>query len=132
MNDIQDIHRRIHPLKVLLVDDEEGVLEASGEFLKKFFNTVDLAVDGVQALNTIHNNGPYDVLITDLQMPNMNGYQLINEIKDDYKDMFTVIMSGNIDDEKHISEICDVYLTKPTSFQSMIDMLKNVIERKGL
>lgn len=132
MKEIQDIHQKIHHLKVLLVDDEDGVLQASGDFLKKFFDTVDLAEDGQKALQKIETSGPYDVLITDLQMPNLNGFQLISAVKDVHSDMYTVIMSGNIDDEQEVSKICNTYLTKPTSFQSMIAMLQQIIETKQL
>ncbi len=131
MNEIQAIQSKTRSLKVLLVDDEEGVLSATGEFLKKFFDHVDLAEHGREALEKIEAKGPYDVLITDLQMPVMNGLELIREIQSKKANMFIVIMSGNIEDEAKLSGMCNVYLTKPTSFQSMIAMLKQVVETKA-
>lgn len=131
MNDIQTIQRKTHSMKVLIVDDEEGVLKATAEFIEKFFDQVHMAENGQIALEKILKNPPYDILITDLQMPVMNGIELIRETKAIYPDMFIVIISGNIDDEENLSDMCNFYLTKPTSFQSMMSMLTLLVEVKS-
>lgn len=130
MSDIQTIQSKTRCKKILLVDDEEGVLNATAEFFKNFFDDVDLAENGQTALEKITKTGPYDILITDLQMPVMNGIELIRATKSLYSEMFVVIISGNIEDEAKLSDLCHFYLTKPISFPSMIAMLKTFVEEK--
>ena len=72
--------------KILIVDDSESIREIVGYTLEGDGHEVLKGVDGIDALRHL-NGDPIDLVITDLNMPNMDGIGLIREIRDhsDYK-----------------------------------------------
>ena len=66
--------------KILIVDDSESIREVVCFTLEKVGHEVQRAIDGRDALNYI-NKTDYDLIITDLHMPEMNGIELIREIR---------------------------------------------------
>lgn len=67
-------------LSVLFVEDDTIIQMVGKKLLSKMFATVDVASDGAQALNQLQQNN-YDVVLTDYFMPNMNGLELISELR---------------------------------------------------
>jgi CheY-like chemotaxis protein len=78
----------VEQIRILIVDDEPELREALALFLKihKEFSHVYLASDGQEALDVISKN-PIDVVITDINMRGMNGFELIEKIKALYPDL---------------------------------------------
>jgi len=68
--------------RVLVVDDSIMVREAERQLLVNRGYEVDVAVDGVDGLNTVRRRS-YDLVITDIDMPRMNGIELVRSIKED-------------------------------------------------
>lgn len=81
--------------KVLFVDDDAFILEAVQRTLRKHF-TLDTASDGATALDLIESQGPYAVVVSDLQMPRMNGYQLLEQVEQRAPDTVRVMMTGDV------------------------------------
>ena len=77
---IQNLHEDLSKLTLLLVEDEPSVLESMQELLKSFFAEVITSVDGVDALQKFEEN-LIDFVITDISMPNMDGFELLKKIK---------------------------------------------------
>ncbi|RQO80482.1 chemotaxis response regulator CheY [Acidovorax sp. FJL06] len=72
-------------LRFLIVDDFSTMRRIVRNLLKESgFSDADEAEDGVAALNKLRN-GKFDFVVTDINMPNMNGFQLLAEIKKDDK-----------------------------------------------
>ena len=67
-------------MKILMVDDERNVLDALGRQLRNKFN-LDTATNGVVGLEKLKTDGPYTVVIADMQMPIMDGYQFFEELQ---------------------------------------------------
>jgi FixJ family two-component response regulator len=67
------------PLRILLVDDDEAVREALGVSLETLGYAVDYAEDGRSALAQVDRQRPA-AIVTDLQMPGMNGLDLLREM----------------------------------------------------
>jgi len=59
---------------ILLVDDDPGVREATGELLREVGYFVETAADGVEALERLHSSGAINLILLDLNMPRMNGF----------------------------------------------------------
>ena len=72
--------------KILIIDDSDSIREVVGFTLENAGHEVYKAIDGVDAL-THFNGQKFDLVITDLHMPNMNGLDLIRNVRvmDDYK-----------------------------------------------
>lgn len=114
---------------ILCIEDEHLVREDIVEELEDLGFEVLVADDGVDGLNMILHHKP-DLVICDITMPRMDGFQLLGEIRAKYKlmaDMPFIFLSALADD-KHVlaglKEGADNYLTKPVDF----DLLKVTVE----
>lgn len=107
-------------LKVLIADDEEAtcdVIQELAEWEKYNMEVIAKVSNGQEALSFIRKNH-VDVLITDMNMPSMNGGQLLKIVSDQYREIKTIVVSG-YDDFRYLqsairSQSID-YLLKPIS-----------------
>ena len=79
--------------RILLVDDEPSIRFVLGAVLEQAGYQVELAEDGFNALRKIQETMP-DLVITDLRMPNMNGFELLSVIRSRFAQLPTVAISG--------------------------------------
>lgn len=89
---------------VLLVDDEENVLSGYRRSLRGKFH-VDTARSGTEALEIIGANGPYPVIVSDMRMPEMDGVELLSQLKQSYPQMVRVLLTGNADQQTAVQAI---------------------------
>jgi excisionase family DNA binding protein len=101
--------------RILVVDDEDGVRDMVAKALLQAQYHVDTAVDGPSALDRLRATS-YDLLITDLKMPGMDGLSVIREARRQDSDMPIVIITGASTEASAIEAInlgvCG-YVTKP-------------------
>jgi len=116
-------------LSILLVDDEPLVLREMAEFLKRSGHRVIQAGGGDEAkqqLQSMH----IDVVITDLQMPNGNGYDLIDHISNEYPHLGVIITTGQpLRDRMAVAELengADAILHKPVSLKELTETLQRL------
>lgn len=79
--------------RILLVDDEPSVRAMIAAVLRQSGYLVDVAEDGFHALRQIQKCIP-DLVITDLRMPNMNGFELLSVIRQRFPEIPAVVISG--------------------------------------
>ena len=118
--------------KILVVDDSITVREVERNLLESRGYYVDVAVDGMDAWNTVRT-GNYDLVVTDIDMPRMNGIELVKNIKNDsaLKQMPIMIVSykdRQEDRDAGLEAGADYYLTKgsfhdETLVDAVIDMI---------
>jgi two-component system sensor histidine kinase and response regulator WspE len=106
--------------QILVVDDSITVREVEKKLLTAKGYTVKIAVDGIDALNSLHSNR-YDLLITDIDMPRMDGIELVHSIRREPKlatlPIIIVSYKDRVEDRNRGLEAgADYYLTKG-SFQ---------------
>ena len=83
-----------YPLRCLVVDDDETVLKCVAVMLTTLgYLEVDTARKKPELINKL-DTGSYDLLVTDLEMPDMNGFQLSHIIKKEVQDTKVIIMTG--------------------------------------
>jgi len=104
---------------ILIVDDEPNILRSLTFVLNKGGFKVSVAEDGKQAMSMIRDSKP-NVLILDVMMPNMNGYDVCNEVKSDpvLNDIHVVMLTAKGQDgdrELGLSHGADEYISKPFS-----------------
>lgn len=80
--------------KILLVDDEPNVLAALQRNLRGRFQ-LDTATSGPEALAKIEKNGPYAVVVADMQMPEMTGLDLLVQVEARHPDTVRIMLTGN-------------------------------------
>jgi len=91
-------------VSILFVDDEQSVLSALRRFLIKEPYQIFLASGGKEALEVMASQS-IEIVVSDLRMPEMNGLELLNEIKQYYPDTIRLILSANRDVEEIIESI---------------------------
>lgn len=112
--------------KVLLVDDDENVLAGFHRVLRKTFD-LDVAQSGSQALQALEHHGPYAVVVADMQMPGMNGVELLQKVREGWPETVRLMLTGNQDQRTAIEAINHGqvfrFLTKPCSPEELAAML---------
>lgn len=107
---------------ILVVDDEKGVRESLNVFLTEEGHEIDTASDGLEALNLMEKRH-YDLVLTDLRMPNMNGLSLMAQIKDKWETEIPVILitsCGNVDTAiQAVKEGASDYIVKPFEIEQL-------------
>lgn len=86
-----DVLNRLKNYTLLFVENERGIRENFAEYFNLLFKNVYVAKDGLEGLYLYQENKP-DLIITDIKMPNMDGIELVKEIrKDDVKTQIIII-----------------------------------------
>ncbi|MEO0114977.1 MAG: response regulator [candidate division WOR-3 bacterium] len=103
--------------KILLVDDETDMLAVNSAILESYGYEILSAKDGMEALATINRSVP-DLILLDLMIPGIDGYQICGILKHDkrYQKIPIIIVSARFSeqDQKLAKEVgADDYLTKP-------------------
>jgi len=121
--------------RVLVVDDEEFLRSIVRERLEIAGYFVDEAANGNEALAKLDNGGPYDVLLTDIRMPVMDGITLLGEWGKRCPGTAGIVMSANaeLDTAVHALKMgaCD-YITKPFNFDVLLITIENALRKKDL
>jgi len=126
--------RKMEKLKILLVDDSPVLLKLGKEVFESDGYDVVGAKDGVEAINLLSRH-TIAIIITDILMPNMDGYSLCYNVRNNekYKAIPIIIYSGTYisqNDEQLALEIgADMYIRKPAAIKFLLDTTKEIIAR---
>jgi HD-like signal output (HDOD) protein/CheY-like chemotaxis protein len=114
--------------RILFVDDEIMVLQGLRRMLHAFRNEWDMVFveSGAKALELM-TQAPFDVIVADMRMPEMDGVELLKEVKQRYPQTMRLILSGYSDESLILKSVgvMHQYLSKPCS----PDVLKSVVQR---
>ncbi|MBX3486604.1 MAG: response regulator [Candidatus Paracaedibacteraceae bacterium] len=116
--------------RVLLVEDEDAVRMFSARALREKGYTVIEANNGDSALTMVKNGEKFDVLITDVVMPKMDGPTLNKKIRDIYPTAKTIFISGYTEDtfRKNLDDDADIhFLPKPYTLKDLAVKVKEVL-----
>ena len=122
--------------RILLAEDNELNQELAEAILTEYGFLVDIAGDGVKALEklTSHEAGYYDVLITDIQMPVMNGYDLsrnVRSLDDTVKSNIPILaLTANAFEEDRqlaLAAQMNGHLSKPIDVEEMLRTIKSIL-----
>lgn len=123
-------------LRVLFVDDEPDLLEAMTRGLRSEHFAVATAVGGAAALDMLQHAGPFAVIVSDLNMPGMDGVTLLRLARQVVPDTVRVLFTGQPDLERSIAAINEGaifrFITKPCSRVSLALTLKAAVEQYRL
>lgn len=118
--------------KILLVDDSEiHQMILAKILLKELYFNIDFAINGEIALKMI-NEDKYDLLITDLDMPILNGYQLIKHVKNSKKnkDIPILVLSGKAmrnEKERVLKLGAKAFIAKPYKKEDLLKQIKAIV-----
>lgn len=116
---------------VLLVDDEPALREALSMALGDAGFDVTCAPDGARAL-AIHQQTPHDLLVSDVNMPHMDGFQLCRRLRAAGDPVPVVLLTsrvGEIDEALGLDLGADDYVTKPFSTRVLVARIRALLRR---
>ena len=117
------------PIKVLLADDETGILEIMAKKVARQGYAVVTATDGQQAWEKIVSESP-DIIVLDIAMPKMTGLEILKKLRAQppSKKWQPVILVSVLDDIHQVKEglnlEADHYLTKPCSIEAVVKAIR--------
>lgn len=124
------------PPRIMIVDDESDILsvikrglESKNDFMVDTFSKADDAIENFQN----HPPNYYDLVITDIRMPKVNGFELYRRIKDTNPDMkIAFITAFEINKEEFSKVIPSVnvthFISKPVSISKLREKIKSILD----
>ena len=120
-------------MKILLVEDEQKLAEALKRGLELDGYTVDIVSDGKKALTRISlHRKDYDIVILDLMLPSMDGYQICREMRAQDITVPILILTARAETDTKVNLLlsgADDYLVKPFSFAELSARLQALLRR---
>ena len=122
--DIHEVRRWTSELNILVVEDDEVLRESFQQQLSYLFAEVDAAVDGQEALDQLAEKN-YDIVLTDLRMPRMSGFQLLQEIRQQSPQQPIVVISAHEDEvlRRELAVYKVHYLSKPVILEELLKVV---------
>jgi CheY-like chemotaxis protein len=120
--------------KILVIDDDLAIRVLLQAVLKRMHFDVDLAEDGAVGLEKVKHNGTFDLILLDLMMPRVNGYEFIDRITAEYPDarphiiVFTAAGKRGVD-KIPPDAVCNSIL-KPFDLEKFIDMISDCLNHQ--
>lgn len=120
-------------MKVLIVEDEYNLADVIKERLEKEKLTVDIVEDGEEGYYYASTN-TYDLIILDVMLPNMSGFQILNKLRTDNinSKIIMLIARSTIEDKLNgLENETDDYLTKPFHMDELVARVNIQLKRNG-
>lgn len=122
-------------IKILCVDDDPNILEAYQRNLRKRFS-IDTAPGGEPALDLMASQGPYAVIVADMQMPGLNGVEFLMRAQQKAPDTVRIMLTGNADQQTATAAVNQgriyQFLNKPCSPEALALALENGLKQYRL
>lgn len=121
---------KIRDISILVAEDEAELREYIVEYLEIFFSRVYSAENGEIALD-IYNQKRPNIILTDINMPNLDGLTLVSKIRESDKETKIIIMSAHSEQEKLLEAIklhLETYLIKPIEANMLKKILIDTVE----
>ena len=117
--------------RILIADDEPNIVLALEFLMKKEGYEVQTVSDGEEALRTIEKSPP-DLILLDIMMPKLDGYEVCQRIRSDpsLKDIVIIMLTAKgreVEREKGLALGADFYITKPFSTREVVQKVREVL-----
>ena len=128
MLDFNDVYKLTKDLNILYIEDDSNFLEETSELFKDIFSSVEVETNGIKGLDTYKsyfekNNCYFDIVITDINMPKMDGIDLIKEIYSIHPLQCVVVISAH-NTPDNLLELVNIgieqFLVKPLQYNNML------------
>jgi DNA-binding NtrC family response regulator len=120
--------------RILVIDDERSIRNTLKDILEYEKYSVDLAEDGIKALDKI-KAASYDVILCDIKMPGMDGIEILEKLQEIIPDTPVVMISGhgNIDTAvESIKKGAFDYIEKPLDLNRLLITIRNAMDKSSL
>jgi len=127
MQNLNRLLEKVQKLKLLYIEDNEDVRQSTVGLFGNIFQMITVAEDGEEALKRLEDSFyGYDLVITDINMPKVDGYQVIEQIRKKNRDIKVYILSAynQVDNIQKAGSSVDAYLYKPLNMKMLFDALE--------
>jgi YesN/AraC family two-component response regulator len=128
MLDLKSLSAAAAGFTVLYVEDDEFLQEETSELLSNFFTDIVLAPDGEQGLAR-YLEQPCDIVVTDINMPNMNGIEMSRQILAQNPNQTVIVISAH-DESQYLMELINLgiknFISKPLVLDTFLEVLQRV------
>lgn len=131
MYNLKEIIENTSDIKLLYVEDNVQARIPTLAVLSEFFTNIVVAVDGKDGV-TKYNENKIDLIITDINMPNLDGLDMIEAIRKTNKDIEILLLSAYSDIEyfrRSIQLGVDGYLLKPIDMTQFLELMNKIVEK---
>ncbi len=131
MVDIEKIVQYSQDLTLLYVEDNEDAREMTTMILEDFFDNIIVAVDGKDGYEKFKQNS-VDIIITDINMPNLNGLEMCEKIRKLNSKVSIIVLSAHNEGNYFIESIrlgINGYLLKPIDISQLSDLIFRVLQK---
>lgn len=124
------------PLMILVADDDLGTRLSISDYLELSGYSVLTADNGQEALKIVEEYHP-DLIVTDIMMPRMNGYELVRQVRQQpaFRLLPVILLTARIKTQERIlgyQSGCDLYLPKPFELEELAAAIRNLLERSQI
>ena len=122
------------PVNILVVEDEEAIRSGLIDVFVFHGYEVDSAATGPEGLEKALT-GKFDLILLDIMLPGMDGYQICNEIRNQDRDQPIIMLTAKTSDEEIIQGLklgADDYVAKPFSIQQLVLRVEAVLRRSQM
>ncbi len=120
-------------MRILLIEDEEGVVRFVRKGLKEEGFCVDVAKSGEESLD-LTKDSDYDLLIVDILLPQMTGFEFLSCFRKKHQEIPVLILTAKdtiADKRLGFQSGCDDYLTKPFHFEELLMRINALLRRSN-
>ena len=126
---------RVARERVLVIDDDEQILKAIALFLRHEGMDATCRPTGAQGLSAAEGEGPFDLMLLDLDLPDMDGFSVLERLRSRGDVTPVIIISGHDEEYNKLIGLgggADDYVTKPFSLPLLISKARALIRRNSL
>jgi len=120
---------------IFLVDDDDGSRDAMAKTLERVGYDVRAFPGAEEALDRMRSGDPVDVVVSDVRMPGMDGYELLRQVRAEWPGLPFLLVTAFADVEDAVAALqggADDYLTKPVKVQELRQRVQLQLERRAL
>ena len=126
------INPEVSGLKILIAEDDETSSELISIMVRKFGNEIIIAETGTEAVEACRNNPDIDLILMDIQMPEMSGYEATRQIRQFNNEVIIIALTAFAlagDREKAIKAGCNDYISKPVKKDELIGLIQKYFKK---
>ena len=133
VNDLKELSKFSKTLQILYVEDNQEAREQTIKMLKNFFEDIIVGVDGQDGLDKFNQNKTtIDIVFTDINMPNMNGIDMLKNIRSINSNIPCIVLSAHNETNFFLDTISlgvDGYILKPIDMKQFITILSKTVDQ---
>lgn len=116
--------------KILIVEDDKKIAQLEQDYLESFGYDTEIVTDGALVIKTLEHSS-YDLVLLDLMLPNMSGYDICRQIRDqiDIPILMVTARTESIDVIRGLGLGADDYITKPFDPSQLVARVRSHLKR---